>query len=190
MSLPFLSGSSVDLTSRLRLIAARFCAASRAAAAVEFALCSGALFFFLLAIVNIGDAGLVLGNMERSAEATARAAAVKAAVNYSTSASTPAVLTCPNTGAIRTIFNGFAVPGLKPSSGSSTDGTPVITVTWGNGNINAGTYPPGVSLNLTVTYKWKPIGLGLTGAGMNFGISTVASVLGTAGVTSMASCTS
>jgi hypothetical protein len=79
---------------------------------------------------------------------------------------------------------------MKPSSGSTTDGTPVVTAAWGNGNNGAATYPPGVSLNLTVTYKWIPIGLGLTGLGMNFGISTVASVLGTAGVTSMTACTS
>jgi hypothetical protein len=173
-----------------RKATAHFGADRGATAAVEFAICGGALFFFLLAIVNLGDAGLVLGNMERSAEATARAAAVQAAVAYSSSTASPPVLTCPTTGQIRTIFNNFAVPGLKPSSGSTTDGTPVITAIWGNGNNNAATYPPGVSLNLTVTYKWTPIGLGLIGVGMNFGISTVASVLGTAGVTTMTACVS
>jgi hypothetical protein len=115
----------LDVSARLRSAAPQFAAARRAAASVEFALCGGALFFFLLAIVNIGDAGLVLGNMERSAEATARAAAVQAAVAYSTSASSPAVLSCPNTGQIRAIFNNFLGPGLKQSSGSATDGTVV-----------------------------------------------------------------
>jgi Flp pilus assembly protein TadG len=146
----------------------------RATAAVEFAMVGSALFFFLLAIVNLGILGLTLGALVHGVQSAARAAAVQTANTYATTGT----ITCPSNAAIIGDFNNAADPPLPAASGST--GNPAVTTAWtDNGNATVTTKPPGVYLTMTATYRWVPVGFAAFGAGITLNITTVATVTGT-----------
>jgi Flp pilus assembly protein TadG len=167
----------------------RFATARRALASVEFALSGLALFIFTMAIINLGDLGLTLGALEHGIQAAAREAAIQTSANLAAaqaSANPPVNGTdiCPTNAEIQTYFNNVAAPTLPPATGSTTDGSPIITQTWVNNALNdtAGA-PPIFYLNLNVAYKWNPIGLPeLFGSGVNLAVTTVTTVIGPAGM--------
>jgi Flp pilus assembly protein TadG len=157
----------------------RFQSANRAVASIEFAISGMALMLFMLAIVNLGDLGLVLGAMQHGAVAAARAAAVQSAGNIASGSA------CSNTAAVQTYFNTAAAPPLPAATGSTTDGSPTIQTSWTNNAIN--NTVPGTYVTVTASYKWTPIGLPDT-ASIPLSITATQIVLGTSGATT--SCTS
>lgn len=158
----------------------RFRAARRAAAAVEFAISALALFLFLFGIINLGYLGLQISALERGVVGAAREAGVTAAANLSGNG---AKTTCPTSTDIQGYFNSFASPPLRAATGSTTDGSPVLTYStgpWVN-NGAAGT-PAGTYLTITATYRWIPIGFqAYFGVGLNLSITSAAFVMGTGG---------
>jgi len=165
--------------SRIIRLAAACARHRRAFAAVEFALVSLAMFGFLLAIINLGMLGLTLGALVHGVQSAARTAAVQTSYNYATSRA----LTCPSNAAIIGYFNQHADPPLPPAT--STTSNPALIASWSNnGNDTVTTEPPGVYLTLTGTYRWVPIGFAPFGAGINLSITTVATVTGSAQVSS------
>jgi len=155
------------------LIKARgFAAANRAVASIEFAISGTALILFFLAIVNLGDLGLVLGAMQHGAEVAARAAAVQSAGNIAGGNA------CSNNAAVQSYFNNAASPPLPASSGSMTDGSPVIQTSWTN-NSNNNTVP-GTYLTVTASYNWTPIGMP-NSASIPLTITATQTVIGTSG---------
>jgi Flp pilus assembly protein TadG len=153
----------------------------RASAAVEFAMTSGALLFFMMAILNLGYLGLTVNAMQHGAEAAARAAVVQLAANVATSGAAAA---CPSGTAITGYFNTYASPPLPAASTTVTTGTPAITATWTNNGTATNTMPPVTYLQLTASYTWKPIGMpSFFRTGIPLNISTLAAAMGTTGIT-------
>jgi hypothetical protein len=163
-------------------IRGRLAADARAAAGVEFAISGLALFLFLFGIINLGYLGLQISALEHGVVGAARQAGVTAAANLSGNG---AKTTCPTTSDIQGYFNNFASPPLRAATGSTTDGSPVLTFTagpWVN-NGAAGT-PAGTFLTITATYRWIPIGFrAYFGVGLTLSITSAAFVMGTGGTT-------
>jgi len=156
--------------------------ARRAGAAVEFALCAFALVAFILAILNLGLLGFELGALAHGVQTSARHAGVDAAATYANTGT----MTCDSTSTIRGYFNNVAAPPLEASSGSSTDGSPVLTASWtNNAGSGAASEPPGIYLNLAVSYKWQAIGFPF-GPGITLKIATVILAPGSAGLSGSA----
>jgi Flp pilus assembly protein TadG len=159
-----------------------FSRARRAGAAVEFALCSFALFAFILAILNLGMLGFDLGSLAHGVQASARHAGVDAAATYANTGT----MTCDSASTIRGYFNNVSAPPLPAASGSTTDGTPAVTASWTNNAASGSTSePPGIYLNLAVSYKWKAIGFPF-GSGITLNIATVILAPGSAGLSATA----
>jgi len=162
----------LSLTSLLK----RFARARQAAEAVEFAISSLALFVFFLAIINIGDLGLVLGTLQRAVEGSTREAAVVAAVDIA------AKTACPSSNAVQQYFNNFASPGL-PIGGvvlSSANGPLSLNGPWSNDAILGVSY-----LVLTSRYNWTPIGFAMLSPTITLSLTSMSFVAGT---TSVAQC--
>jgi Flp pilus assembly protein TadG len=156
----------------------RFNAANRAVASIEFAISGMALILFMLAIVNLGDLGLVLGAMQHGAESAARSAAVQSSSNIANGSA------CSNTAAVQSYFNAAASPPLPAATGSPTDGTPQIQTSWTNNGAN--NTIPGTYVTVKASYNWTPIGLPNT-ASIPLNITATQIVLGTSGVTTSCS---
>lgn len=157
----------------------QFRLAKKAVASIEFAISSMALMLFLLAIINLGDLGLVLGALQHGAESAARAAAVQTAGNIAGGNA------CSNSTQVQTYFNNVASPPLPPATGLPNDGSPSILTSWTNNTNNNPV--PGTYVTVTASYKWTPIGLPNTAA-IPLNITATQIVLGTSGATT--SCTS
>lgn len=158
--------------------ARQFKSARRAVASIEFAISSMALMLFLLAIINLGDLGLVLGALQHGAESAARAAAVQTANNIAGGNA------CSNTNQVQSYFNSVASPPLPPATGQTNDGSPTILTNWTNNN-NSNPVP-GTYVTVTASYKWTPIGLPNTAA-IPLNITATQIVLGTSGATTSCS---
>jgi Flp pilus assembly protein TadG len=171
-----------DLTNRrlqtLFRPARRFASANSAVASIEFAISGMALILFFLAIMNLGDLGLVLGAMQHGTTSAARAAAIQTADNIAAGAA------CANNTAVQSYFNTAASPPLPAATGSTTDGSPQIQTSWTNNNTN--NTVPGTYITVTASYNWTPIGLPNT-ASIPLNISATQIVLGTSGATTSCS---
>ncbi len=167
-----------DLNKRGQQTLRRFRTASQAVASIEFAISGMALILFMLAIVNLGDLGLMLGALQHGAEAAARAAAVQSAGNIASGG------VCTNNAAVQSYFNAAASPPLPPATGSTTDGTPQIQTSWTNNSAN--NTVPGTYVTVTTSYNWTPIGLPNT-ASIPLTITATQIVLGTSGATTSCS---
>ena len=142
-----------------------FARARRAAAAVEFAITSLALFTFLMGIINLGDLGLVLGALQHGVQGAARQAAVTAAGDLASGAA------CPTSANIQSYFSAFAVPPL-------TAGTAVPSYGAGSPWVSNDTTLPGSYVVLTETYNWVPIGFSPFGTGFNLSLTAAGFVMG------------
>lgn len=130
-----------------------------------------AFFSFLMAIVNLGDLGLVLGAMQHAVQGASRQAAVTAAANLSSNGSKT---TCPTTSDVQGYFNNYAASVLNASA---------ITLSYGSASsgpwINDGAASPaGTYIALTAAYVWQPIGLPKLGSGLTLKLTSVAFVMG------------
>jgi len=148
----------------------------KAVAAVEFAMSGLALMMFIFGIVNLGMLGFSIAALNHAVQQAARTAAVKAAANYVSTGT----YTCPVTSTIGGYFDKYADP---PFPSSQTANTPInLSAKWTD-NGTATTGLEDLYLTLTVTYNWRPIGLPIFPNGINLQAATVATVLGTNGVT-------
>jgi Flp pilus assembly protein TadG len=150
---------------------------TRAGAAVEFALSGLALFAFLFAILNLALLGLSLTALAHGVQSAARTAAVQAAASFTNSTSN--TITCPSSSTIAQFFNNVAAPPL-PSAATGTGSNPALSATWTNSTGTGSSL--GLFVTLTGTYKWVPLGFAPFGKGITLKITTVATVTGTAGV--------
>ncbi len=124
-----------------------------------------------MAIVNLGDVGLVLGAMQRAVEGASRQAAVTAAANLTSNGTKS---TCPTTADVQGYFSNYAASVLPLSAvalsyGSASSGP------WIN---DAAASPAGTYIALTATYVWQPIGLPKLGSGLTLKLTSVAFVTG------------
>ncbi len=149
-----------------RLARRGFARARRAAAAVEFAITSVALFTFLMGIINLGDLGLVLGALQHGVQGAARQAAVVAAGDLASGTA------CPANGDIQSYFNAFATPPLAANSAVPSFG--------GGGSpwVSNDATLPGSYVVLTETYNWVPIGFSPFGTGFSFSLTAAGFVMG------------
>jgi hypothetical protein len=162
----------------------RFVLARGAVASVEFAICGLGVFFFIIALLNLGLLGFSMSDLARTIQSTARYAAVTAANSYANNSS----YTCPSLGTVVTAYNSYtygalptlAVPSGTTSSGSQTNGNMTLTTAWTNSTGSAGSV--GLYVTLTGTYTWKPVGWPGAFSGIPLKISTVATVTYSSGV--------
>jgi hypothetical protein len=150
-------------------------------AAVEFALSGVLLMLFIFGIVNLGMLGFSIAALNHGVQQAARSAAVKAAANFVSTGT----YTCPSTTDIEGYFDTYAdppFPSSKPITTPNYIASPVsLTAAW----TNNGTGTTGLQdlyITLTVTYKWRPIGIPVFPNGIPLQATTVATVLGTNGV--------
>ena len=139
--------------------------ARRAAAAVEFAITSLALFTFLMGIINLGDLGLVLGALQHGVQGAARQAAVTAAGDLASGTA------CPTSANIQSYFTAFAVPPLAANSAVPSYGA-------GSPWVSNDTTLPGSYVVLTETYNWVPIGFLPFGTGFSLSLTAAGFVMG------------
>jgi Flp pilus assembly protein TadG len=152
----------------------------RAATAVEFALSAIALLAFLMAIFNLGWLGFSLGALARGVQTAARSSAVYTSAQYATTQT----FVTPSCSTTVGYFNSAVSPPL-PTAGTATGSNPLLTVGWtNNSGSGVASYPPGVILTLTGSFNWVPFGFDRLFSGIPLKISTVATVMGTAGTSS------
>lgn len=147
---------------------------------MEFAISALALLAFLMAIFNLGMLGFSLGALARGVQAAARNSAVYTSAQFTSSKAfvTPSCATTVG------YFNSAVSPPL-PAAGTSVGSNPLLSISWtNNAGSTVGSYPPGVILTLTGSYSWVPFGFDGLFSGIPLKISTVATVMGTAGTTS------
>jgi hypothetical protein len=158
----------------------QFAAATRASAAVEFAINGSVFFLFIFGLINLGDLGISVGMMKHSVEVAVREAVVQTGVQFVQNGNVAA--SCATTAQVLGDFNAVAAPVLPAASGSTTDGTPVITAVWNNSN--AANALVGASLTVTARYTWQPIGMPTAfGAGIPLTITSTEFVNGSSGLT-------
>jgi hypothetical protein len=145
-------------------------------AAVEFALSGVALMLFIFGIVNLGMLGFSISALNHAVQQAARTAAVQAAANYVSTGT----YTCPSASTIGGYFDKYAEP---PFTSSQATNTPMkLSAIWTNNGASS-TGLQDLYLTLTVTYNWRPIGIPIFPNGIALKATTVATVLGTTGVT-------
>jgi Flp pilus assembly protein TadG len=169
---------------KIRASFLRFIANRRGVAAVEFAICSLAIFAFLMGLLNLGLLGFQISLQARATQATARAATV-AVSKYYTANSAYDCLVADTTGysTISTLYDSFT-SGTLPASGTSAGSNPQLTATWYTTPTSATptpALPPGIALVLTSKFTWHPIGMSGFGGGITMKVTTVAMVMGTSG---------
>ena len=126
--------------------------ARRAAAAVEFAMCSLAVLITMLVILDLGDLALVLSAMTYSTQVAVREAALQTGANLD---GLGTGTSCVSQAQIVTLFNN-AMPSLLPAatgSGNGTGGVPAVQARWVQGS-DTGTY-----LQITARYSWTAPGM-------------------------------
>jgi len=158
-------------------LARRFAGARGGVATVEFAINSLALILMIFAVINLGDLGLTLGLMKQGVESAVRASVVQTEASFAATGHTNA---CATAAQMAAYFNNVVAPIMPAATGSTTDGSPIVTYNWTNYTL-LGT-APGTFLTINVAYRWTPIGLPNSfGGGIPLSMASTQMVIGTSG---------